>query len=104
MNALTDLITITPRGARAKAPETLDLFPDALSAARASYRPPTPPGPEVCAVEGCGAPVLPFSTFCVECDELPDYEFSDIELYSEPPPSWQEQESRDVGVPMRGPL
>ena len=35
---------------------------------------------------------------------LPDYEFSDIELYSEPPPSWQEQESRDVGVPMRGPL
>ena len=93
MNALTDLITITPREARAKAPETLDLFPDALSAARASYRPPTPPGPEVCAVEGCGALALPFSTFCVECDELPEdyYGLDDWERHEEPAPVMDRQ-------------
>ena len=93
MNALTDLITITPRGARAKAPETLDLFPDALSAARASYRPPTPPEPEVCAMEGCGALALPFSTFCVECDELPEdyYGLDDWERNEEPAPVMDRQ-------------
>lgn len=65
---------------------SLDLFPVELAAAQAEYHAP-PPFCARCEVDGCGGFALPFSTFCADCDELPDYQFSDLELYGdlEPP-------------------
>jgi hypothetical protein len=81
----------------------IDAFPAELAAARAAYVPPRPL-PALCASEGCGELALPDSRYCVECDELLDYEFSDDELYGEPPLSWQEREAREVCVKQWGPL
>lgn len=44
-------------------------------------------------MEGCGALALPFSTFCVECDELPEdyYGLDDWERNEEPAPVMDRQ-------------
>lgn len=68
---------------------TDDMFPAELAVAQAEYCAP-PPTQALCEVDGCGAPALPFSTLCVDCDELPDeyYEYGELPRERDPvPPS-----------------